>query len=86
MRTLPGLKKYGYCGPNTSLQKRLDDININPKPGYEPINKVDEVCVRHDINYINGKNPGFLQPTGENTSRAHGGTCPYCAACVPGLT
>jgi hypothetical protein len=42
IRTLPGLKKYGYCGPNTNLQKRLDD-NLNPKPAYEPINKIDEV-------------------------------------------
>jgi hypothetical protein len=49
MRTLPGLEKYGYCAPNTNLQKRVDD-NLNPKPGYEPINKVDKVCMRHDIN------------------------------------
>jgi hypothetical protein len=50
-RTLPKLKKDGYCGPNTNLQKRLDS-NLNQKPGYEPINKVDEVCMRHDINYM----------------------------------
>jgi hypothetical protein len=48
MRPLPGLKKYGYCSPNTQFQKRLD-ANSNPKPGYKPINKVDEVCVRYDI-------------------------------------
>jgi hypothetical protein len=51
MRTLPGLKKYGYCSPNTNLQKKLD-ANLNPKPGYEPINKVDVVCMRHNINYM----------------------------------
>jgi hypothetical protein len=32
MRNLPGLKKYGYCGPSANLQKRLDS-HLNPKPG-----------------------------------------------------
>ena len=34
---LPG---YSYCGPNTRLDIRLDE-NDSPKPGEEPINRVD---------------------------------------------
>jgi len=48
-RALNG-KKYSYCGPNTNLEMRLNP-NGTPKPGFEPINKVDEVCMHHNYNY-----------------------------------
>ena len=44
------LKNYNYCGPGTRLDIRLDENN-NPKPGEEPINKIDEACLKHDISY-----------------------------------
>ena len=46
---LPG---YSFCGPGTNLDKRLDEA-ANPKPWSKPINRVDEVCMRHDIDYGN---------------------------------
>jgi len=49
MRSLSG-KKYSYCVPNTNLEMRLNPDGT-PKPVFEPINKVDEVCMHHDYNY-----------------------------------
>ena len=46
---LPG---YSFCGPGTILTKRLDEAD-HPKPWSKPINKVDEVCTRDDIDYGN---------------------------------
>ena len=46
---LPG---YSFCGPGTNLNKRLDEA-ANPKPWSKPKNTVDEVCMRHDIDYEN---------------------------------
>ena len=46
---LPG---YSFCGPGTNLDKRLDEAD-NPNPWSKPINRVDEVCMRHDIDYGN---------------------------------
>ena len=43
-------KKYSYCGPNTNLEMTLNEAGT-PKPGYEPINAVDNVCMHHDYNY-----------------------------------
>ncbi|RWS19399.1 hypothetical protein B4U80_05937 [Leptotrombidium deliense] len=43
---IPG---YNYCGPGTKLQKRLNR-------GDKGINRVDEICKTHDINYYNAKN------------------------------
>ena len=43
-------KKYSYCGPNTNLEKRLNPDGT-PKPGYGPINAVDNICMHHDYNY-----------------------------------
>jgi transposase InsO family protein len=43
---------YNYCGPGTRLDIRLDSNN-NPKPGEEPINRVDETCYQHDLAYEN---------------------------------
>ena len=44
--TLPGLKKYNYCGSGTDLKKRL-------QRGDRGINRLDEVCKQHDIDYDN---------------------------------
>lgn len=44
---IPG---YSYCGPGTRLDIRLDENNI-PKPGEEPINRVDAACYKHDLAY-----------------------------------
>ena len=44
------LKSYNYAGSGTRLDIRLDENN-NPKPGEEPINKIDEACLKHDIAY-----------------------------------
>ena len=33
---------YSFCGPGTNLNKRLDEAD-------NPFNRVDEVCMRHDI-------------------------------------
>ena len=52
MRTLKG-KKYSFCGPNTNLKERLDSDG-DPKTWSKPINKVDEVCLRHDKAYDEG--------------------------------
>ena len=45
MRTWKG-KKYNYCGPNTRLEERL-------ARGDEGINRLDQVCKQHDIDYSN---------------------------------
>ena len=48
MRTLKG-KKYNYCGPvNTRLEERL-------ARGDEGINRLDQVCKQHDIDYSNAE-------------------------------
>ena len=49
LRALNG-KKYNYCGPNTDLKKRLNP-DKTPKDFSKPINKVNEICMRHDIAY-----------------------------------
>ena len=46
---LPG---YSFCGPGTNLNKRLDEAD-NLKAWSKPINRVDEVCMKHDIDYGN---------------------------------
>ena len=43
---------YSFCGPGTNLNKRLDEAD-NPKPWSKPINWVDEVSMRHNIDYGN---------------------------------
>src|SRR5271166_2768787 len=47
LRSLKG-KKYSFCGPNTNLVERLN-ADDTPKEWSRPINKVDEVCLRHDL-------------------------------------
>lgn len=44
---LPGMN---YCGPGTRLRDRLNPDNT-PKPGNEPVDRVDEAALRHDIVY-----------------------------------
>ena len=46
LRTLPGHKKYNYCGPSTDLTKRLER-------GDKGIKRLNEVCKQHDIDYDN---------------------------------
>ena len=46
---------------NTRLDIRLDE-NDQPKPGEEPINRVDQTCYRHDLDY---------RDAGEDLSRKH---------------
>lgn len=49
LHTLSG-KKYNYCGPNRNLRKRLNP-DKTPKDFSKSVNKVDEICMRHDIAY-----------------------------------
>ena len=49
LRTLKG-KKYSFCGPNTNLTERLNPDDT-PKEWSKPINKIDEVCLKHDLAY-----------------------------------
>ena len=42
--------RHNYTGPGTRLDLRLDE-NDKPKPGEEPINRVDAACLKHDIAY-----------------------------------
>src|SRR6059036_279105 len=44
---IPGMR---YCGAGTKLYKRLNSDGT-PKPGNEPIDRVDEAAIRHDIQY-----------------------------------
>ena len=45
---LPGMK---YCGPGTNLKLKLNDDGLTPRKGYEPVDRVDEAAMRHDIKY-----------------------------------
>jgi len=44
---LPGMR---YCGPGTRLDLRLNDDDT-PRPGNEPIDRVDRAAMEHDIAY-----------------------------------
>ena len=46
------LGNYNFCGPNTRLDERLNSDGT-PKDWSRPINKIDEICMRHDIGYAN---------------------------------
>src|SRR5271155_5653989 len=43
---LPGMN---YCGPGTKL--KLNDDGVTPRKGLEPVDRVDEAAMRHDIKY-----------------------------------
>jgi hypothetical protein len=44
---IPGMR---YCGPGTDLKLRLNDDNT-PKKGWEPVDRIDEAALRHDLYY-----------------------------------
>jgi hypothetical protein len=44
----PGMR---YCGPGTRLDLRLDE-NGKPLAGCEPVDRVDEAAMKHDIAYM----------------------------------
>ena len=44
------LFRHNYTGPGTRLDIRLDENN-NPKQGEEPINRIDQAALKHDIAY-----------------------------------
>ena len=44
---LPGMR---YCGPGTRVREKLDELG-KPKPGCEPVDRVDEAALKHDIAY-----------------------------------
>lgn len=44
---LPGMR---YCGPGTKLDLRVDE-NGNPYPGNEPVDRVDQAALKHDLAY-----------------------------------
>ena len=44
---LPGMR---YCGPGTRLDLRLDEHG-KPFPGNEPVDRVDEAALKHDLAY-----------------------------------
>ena len=46
---LPGMR---YCGPGTKLDEKLNPDDT-PKPGCEPVDRVDEAALRHDVAYRN---------------------------------
>ena len=50
---MPG---YNFLGPGTKLEKRLNLITKEPLPHSKPINKIDEVALRHDLCYEKYKN------------------------------
>ena len=41
---------YSYLGPHSRLDIRLDE-NLRPKQGEEPINQLDNIALKHDVNY-----------------------------------
>ncbi|ESP02097.1 hypothetical protein LOTGIDRAFT_157246 [Lottia gigantea] len=43
---------HNYTGLGTRLDLRLDE-NDKPKPGEEPVNRVDAAALKHDILYRN---------------------------------
>jgi len=50
LRTPSLRKQYTYCGPGTNLESRLTH-NDEPRHFSRPINKIDEICLLHDIDY-----------------------------------
>ncbi len=48
----PGLRRYNFCGPNTRLNDRLN-VDGTPQNWSTPINRIDAICMRHDIAYGN---------------------------------
>ena len=49
---LPGLN---YCGPGTDLDKRLEADGKTPRAKYKPVDRIDEISLRHDLFYAEHK-------------------------------
>jgi hypothetical protein len=49
LRTLAS-RRYNYYGPNTRLQRRMT-LNGTIRDGSEPINRIDDISMRHDLTY-----------------------------------
>lgn len=68
------IPKYQFCGPGTKVFKRL-------KRGDKGINKLDEACKLHDIQYLMyaGDNDGIKKADDELRSKARklGGLAPF---------
>ena len=45
---LPGMN---YCGPGTNLLLKLNGDGVTPRKGFEPVDRVDEAAMRHNIKY-----------------------------------
>ena len=45
---LPGMQ---YCGPGTNLNLKLKADGVTPRKGFEPVDRVDEAAMKHDIKY-----------------------------------
>lgn len=43
--------KYNFVGPGTDLNKRLNYINEQPRAHSVPINELDRLAYRHDLDY-----------------------------------
>ena len=50
-RHVPG---FSYLGPYTRTDIRLDE-QYKAKPNEQPVNKLDEIAMRHDIDYAKTK-------------------------------
>jgi hypothetical protein len=40
-----------YCGPGTNLNLKLKADGVTPRKGFEPVDRVDEAAMKHDIKY-----------------------------------
>lgn len=49
---LPGMN---YCGPGTNLEKKLNSDFTVKEPRFEPVDRVDEAALHHDIKYTKYK-------------------------------
>jgi hypothetical protein len=45
---LPGMR---YCGPGTNLELCLQPDGKTPKVGWEPVDRIDEAALHHDLYY-----------------------------------
>src|SRR5271156_5457186 len=45
------LPSMNYCGPGTNLLLKLNEDGVTPRKGFEPVDRVDEAAMRHDIKY-----------------------------------
>ena len=40
-----------YCGPGTNLELHLQPDGKTPKPGWEPVDRIDKAALHHDFYY-----------------------------------